>query len=96
MSDNVTRHKIICGILTSTYRQKNSDYGDSFHLSFIEEGMAMPRIRIGDKFNRFKALTKAPDAQKVKDESIVDTLLDMANYCIMTVMEIQDNERTDP
>ena len=96
MSDNVTRHKIICEILTSIYRQKNSDYGDSFHLSFIEEGMAMPRIRIGDKFNRFKALTKAPDAQKVKDESIIDTLLDMANYCIMTVMEIQDNERTDP
>ena len=94
--DKVKRHEMYCNKMNTTYAQKNADYGDSFHLSFIEEGMAMPRIRIGDKFNRFKALTKDPDTQKVKDESIIDTLLDMANYCIMTVMEIEENERTDP
>jgi hypothetical protein len=53
----------------------------------MEEGMAMPRIRMSDKLNRFKTLSRAEN-QEVKDESIRDTLIDLANYAIMTVMEI--------
>jgi hypothetical protein len=49
--------------------------------------MAMPRIRLSDKFNRFKTLSKTN--QLVNDESIKDTLLDLANYAIMTVLEIE-------
>lgn len=85
---NVERHKAICDELNQMYERKNHDYGDSFHQSFLEEGMAMPRIRLGDKFNRFKTLS-AGTAQKVSDESIRDTLLDLANYAIMTVLEIE-------
>lgn len=88
MPDNVTRHKAICEELNSLYARKNHDYGDSFHLSFEEEGLAMARIRLGDKFNRFKALSRGGD-QKVVDESIRDTLIDLANYAIMTVMELE-------
>lgn len=80
-------HKQICDYLNQLYERKNHDYGDSFHQSFIEEGMAMPRIRLGDKFNRFKTLTRC-DGQQVNDESIRDTLLDLANYAIMTVIEM--------
>lgn len=47
----------------------------------------MPRIRLGDKFNRFKSLSKGNEWH-VKDESIRDTLLDLANYAILTVMEL--------
>lgn len=64
-------------------------YGDSFHQTFTEEGMAMPRIRLGDKLARFKSLTKS-EVQEVKDESIRDTLIDLANYAIMTVLELDD------
>jgi hypothetical protein len=64
-------------------------YGDSFHQTFTEEGMAMPRIRLGDKLARFKSLTKS-EVQEVKDESIRDTLIDLANYAIMTVLEMDD------
>jgi len=88
---NVKHHKAIVLGLNNLYRWKNEDYGDSFHLSYLEEGMAMPRIRLSDKLNRFKSLTKN-GKQKVKDESIRDTLLDLANYAIMTVMEI-DREK---
>lgn len=87
---NVQKHEFICRMLNKIYEQKNHDYGDSFHISFEEEGMAMPRIRLGDKFNRFKALTRAPEERQVADESILDTLLDMANYAIMTAMEVMD------
>ena len=50
--------------------------------------MAMARIRLGDKFNRFKTLSRGGE-QKVNDESIRDTLIDLANYAIMTVVEME-------
>lgn len=87
----VNRHKDICLNLNELYAKKNHDYGDSFHQTFIEEGMAMARIRLGDKFNRFKTLSHNQN-QKVSDESIRDTLLDLANYAIMTVLEMDIKE----
>ena len=86
-SFNTLRHSILCLELNDLYRKKNADYGDSFHISFIEEGMAMPRIRLTDKLMRFKQLTTS-GTRKVTDESIRDTLIDLANYAIMTIMEI--------
>lgn len=52
--------------------------------------MAMPRIRLGDKLNRFKTLTKGMEIALVNDESVRDTLVDLANYAIMTIMEIDE------
>lgn len=69
----------------SIFRKKNHDYGNSFEQSLNEEGLAASRIRMGDKWNRFKQLSKGAKAQ-VNDESLRDTLIDMANYAIMTVM----------
>lgn len=66
------RHSDICKEINALYARKNHDYGDSFHQTFTEEGMAMPRIRLGDKLARFKSLTKS-GVQEVKDESIRDT-----------------------
>lgn len=91
MGNNVQQHMKIVTEMNELYERKNKDYGDSFHASFIEEGMAMARIRLSDKLNRFKTLTKS-DHQEVKDESIRDTLIDLANYAIMTVMEIDRKE----
>ncbi len=87
-------HREICEEINDLYDRKNHDYGDSFHQTFVEEGMAMARIRLGDKFNRFKTLSRARE-QKVDDESIRDTLIDLANYAIMTVleMEVADHDR---
>ena len=44
-------------------------------------------VRISDKFNRLENLLMGNDA-KVKDERVEDTLLDLANYCIMLKMAI--------
>ena len=94
-SENVHRHSVICAELNELYERKNHDYGDSFHLSFLEEGMAMPRIRLGDKLNRFKNLSRQSGNERVKDESIRDTLIDLANYAIMTVMELDAETEFD-
>lgn len=85
---NGERHARICNELTQLYERKNHDYGNSFHKTFVEEGMAMARIRLGDKLNRFKTLSRNGERQ-VNNESIRDTLLDLANYAIMTVMEME-------
>ena len=71
--------------LYKTYQAKNTAYGDSFNISLDEEGLAAARIRLGDKYRRFATLSKNPDIP-TGDESIQDTLMDMANYAIMTVM----------
>ena len=84
----VQRHAEICKEINKLYERKNHDYGDSFHQTFVEEGMAMARIRLGDKLSRFKTLSRGCE-QKVNDESIRDTLIDLANYAIMTVLEME-------
>lgn len=89
MNNKVMIHKRLCLLLNSIYEKKNHDYGDSFHKTFVEEGMAMARIRLDDKLNRFKTLSRQGTEQQVNDESIKDTLLDLANYAIMTVLEME-------
>lgn len=87
-TNRYNRHKEICGQLNNTYIAKNIDYGNSFGDMFHELGIITAVTRIGDKYNRIKALVKN-GAALVKEESIKDTLLDMANYCIMTVIEME-------
>lgn len=81
-------HKKICEQLGVIYAKKNADYGDSFAKSMKEYGMTMPCIRLEDKLNRLKSLTIGNNSQQVNDESIEDTLLDLANYAIMTLIEL--------
>lgn len=78
--------------LRNLYDAKNRDYGDSFGKSFQEWGMPMACIRLTDKLNRLCALTKSGE-QRVQDESIEDTLRDLANYSIMTLIEIERRKR---
>ena len=88
--DRIQMHKDLCKILNETYESKNSDYGNSFGETFSKLGIVSAVTRISDKYNRLCSLaTKGDEERKVKDESITDTLLDMANYCIMTVIEMQ-------
>ena len=82
----------ICREMADLYAAKNWDYGDSFGKSFEEWGMPMPCIRLTDKLNRLCALTKSGE-QRVQDERIEDTLRDLANYSIMTLIEIERRKR---
>ena len=85
------RHMEICKKLNETYIKKNHDYGDSFSESYGKYGAVMPIIRLEDKLNRFRNLVMNGNAE-IKSESMKDTLLDLANYAIMTVIEIENRE----
>jgi len=72
--------------MADLFRRKNGDYGNSFTNLYQEYGMLSSIIRLEDKLSRIKSLQKN-DCQ-VNDESVRDSLIDMANYAIMTVMEM--------
>lgn len=78
--------------MISIYRKKNADYGNSFDQSLDEDGLLVAKIRIGDKVRRFLSLTKEGVEVQVKEESISDTLLDLANYCVMTIVYINNHK----
>ena len=133
LTARVNMHEDICRELNALYERKNIDYGNSFGESFKTFGLAMPAIRIGDKFNRLKSFaTKGvgvkPDdleylevllsdaarssdetrrelllhevreriaeihkksGMQVTDETLEDTLMDLANYTVMTLVELK-------
>lgn len=83
---NAELHSAILNELHDTYKRKNADYGNSFEEQFNEYGLLSSFIRLDDKMRRLKQLTN--NTAQVKDESIRDTLMDLANYSIMTVMSL--------
>lgn len=81
-------------ILLDTYIAKNTDYGDSFRESVAWFGYEAAYVRIFDKVMRYLSLeTKDP---KVVSESKSDTLMDLANYCVMfySILDSKDYEVT--
>ena len=91
MSDNLKTkadlHADICIMLNDIYQRKQIDYGDSFGETFRKLGEISAITRITDKVNRLQTLCK--QKAQVKDESVCDTLFDLANYAIMTIIEIK-------
>lgn len=89
--DKIAMHKDICVELNNTYAKKNKDYGNSFGETFNKLGIISAVTRITDKYNRLVSLCTLPDEERmVRDETISDTLLDLANYCIMTEIALRE------
>ena len=89
--DKVKIHDGICSNLNSIYKAKNKDYGDSFTQTRQEYRFAII-IRLMDKLERLKTLYRLGTNEV--DESIDDTLIDLANYAIMELVERQiENEK---
>lgn len=82
-------HEQICKELNKMYETKNIRYDDAFSKSFKKYGITMACIRLEDKMLRFIALAKDKELDDQKDESIIDTLNDLANYAIMTRIELE-------
>lgn len=71
--------------MNDTYIKKNRDYGNSFSDLFNKYGPIVSVIHMNEKLNRFANLFYRDPA--VVNESVRDTLLDLANYAILTVIE---------
>lgn len=83
--DKYECHSSICSKLNDIYIRKNKDYGDSF--AIVRKNIPNSvLVRLWDKLLRLNNLMQNNDKHLV-DESIEDTLMDMANYCIMELVE---------
>ena len=74
-----------------TYKKKNADYGNSFSETIQEFGYIPAVARINDKVKRMKNIVKG-QKMNIESESLRDALLDAANYCVLTIVEL-DNQK---
>lgn len=75
------------------YKKKNADYGNGFAEVYKELGFESGLVQIIHKINRIKGIYKNGKAE-VEAESIRDSLIDLANYALMTVVEMElENKR---
>ena len=81
------RFKAITDKMSDTYKRKNHDYGNAFSEMYDELGINYGYGKIREKVNRIKTL-KDNEAQ-VANESLMDSLYDLANYSIMIIMELE-------
>ena len=94
-ASKIAAHGAICEKLHDTYIRKNQDYGDAF-TKVRKKFPSAILIRLNDKLNRLESLY-ASGKVLVPDESYDDTLLDLANYCIMELVERSaDHEQGEP
>lgn len=88
--NKIEKHKEICKELNDIYIAKNHDYSDSFGETFDKLGIISAVTRITDKINRLQTLCTKEGL--VGSETMIDTLMDAANYCIMTIIELEGDE----
>lgn len=89
-TDDELRFRDITEKMRETFLKKNHDYGNSFHETwdeFGDKGIITALTQISHKYHRLMNIGLG--TKPLVDESIDDTLLDMANYCILTIMELK-------
>ena len=77
--------------LFTTYKAKNSDYGNAFSEMFDELGIDYAYGKLREKINRIKVLRKQPNM--VENEGLEDALLDTAGYAILTLVELKKRKQ---
>lgn len=92
VNGNVKQFNELAQTMCELYEKKNADYGDSFNISLDKYGIIAALTRISDKFNRIENLILNQN-KKVEDEKVEDTLIDLANYAMMTVLWIKKNNK---
>lgn len=82
--DKVETFATIVKEMTELYAKKNHDYGNSFDEGCDKIGTGYPLGRLLDKMNRLIACMGKEDEMQI-NESIEDTLKDLACYSVMTL-----------
>ena len=70
------------------YIKKNENYGNSFGKLYEDLGPISGLVPLHNKLNRLTSLIKG---NKNNFESIEDTLIDLANYAIMNLIELKNS-----
>ena len=90
-TEDAKTFKSITDKMFETFKAKNHDYGSSFSNLFKECGMTYAYGHMAEKLERVKSLMK--DEAKVNGDGMKDSLLDLANYAILTIMELDKTRK---
>ena len=92
-ADKLRIHKELTDKIHHLYETKNMDYGDSMHPLFEEYGLTAFLVLFEIKINRIKSL----QYKSSHCESLEDSLMDLANYSLIALTEIQqlNNKRNN-
>jgi len=90
--NKIQKHREICNKLNELYKQKNESYGDSFEMTRKLLGKQTILVRLYDKVNRLYSLLGDKNVNQVYNESVEDTLLDLANYAILELIELSNEK----
>lgn len=82
MFENITKE------MNSVFAKKRKDYGQTTSEAFEKFGPLSMYIRMFDKMGRLENLMVKENENRV-GEKIEDTLLDLANYAVITLIELQ-------
>lgn len=95
---NVSSFKKQTDEMNDVFAIKNKNYGNSFEISLDKYGIIAALTRLSDKFNRLETLILKGE-NGTTDESVADTLIDLANYSVMTAVYLKnggaDNDKTE-
>lgn len=87
--NTVERFKQITEEMQELCKRKNSDYGSSVNDTYKKYGMVSYLVRMEDKINRVRNLVLKGN-QKIEDEKIQDSLLDLASYSILAIIDMEN------
>lgn len=79
----------ICASMIELHDKKNADYGDAFTKSMDIFGMTYLLSRLHDKVQRLISINDKGTIQ-VTNETILDTLMDLACYAVMGIEYYQN------
>lgn len=93
---NIEHYRSLTEVLFVTYKNKNEDYGDAFGKTCEMLGKLATGYQLGvlnAKVSRITTLL-TNDYKKENYESLEDSLLDLASYAIMTIIERRKNHES--
>ena len=74
--------------MSQTFAQKRNDYGQSTTETFEKFGSVSMLTRMHDKMARLDRLLWLNVERTVENEKVQDTLMDLANYALITIIEL--------
>ena len=80
----------ICNQMIETHIRKSNDYGTSFQDLIREFGDVAAVIPVQNKLDRIKNIIRK--GGEVHNESLSDSVLDLACYAVMYLVELNDRE----
>lgn len=89
MKRDILSERIIadtCDEIKNLLIRKNHDYGNSFSKQFEKYGLLSGIIRLDDKMSRLDSLIQN---KALVNESIEDTVADIAGYAILLLIELR-------